>query len=161
LPSGPRRRFAYRSRASGRVAAQGIRGADRRQRRKGARARGPAVTEGDAQELALRRPMSARREALSARGISDRSAADRARLTDWTARLPATADGVAVYAAIRNEVDLSALARALREHGTLVAYPRVCPPARLTFHRVEDATTLVPTGRYGIPEPPPEAPEVN
>jgi 5-formyltetrahydrofolate cyclo-ligase len=119
------------------------------------------VTEVEAQKQALRRSMSARRAMLSARDVAERSAVICARLGSWTASLPAPTGAVALYAAIRNEVDLSGLSSTLRDRGTVVAYPRVCPPARLTFHRVTDASELVPTGRYQIPEPPPAAPEVS
>src|SRR5262249_20775605 len=57
---------------------------------------------------------------------------------------------------IRNEVDLSPFASALRTGGTRVAYPRVAPPEGLTFHQVDDPSRLRPSGRYQIPEPSPD-----
>src|SRR5262245_22620100 len=68
----------------------------------------------------------------------------------------AGAGTVAVYAAHRGEVDPAAFARARREAGTRVCYPRIAPGGMLNFH-VADEGDLRP-GAMGIREPPEEAP---
>jgi 5-formyltetrahydrofolate cyclo-ligase len=65
---------------------------------------------------------------------------------------------VALYAAIRGEVDLCALDASLRAANVRVCYPRVEGPG-LTFHEATPGE-LVPTGRFKIPEPPAAAPLV-
>src|SRR5215831_5721877 len=100
--------------------------------------------------------MNDRRAALGAAEV-------RAKSESIARRVLALVDGartVALYAAIRNEVDLTPLGDALRGRAVVVAYPRVEPPKRLWFHRVDDASELAPAGRYLIPEPPPTAPPV-
>jgi 5-formyltetrahydrofolate cyclo-ligase len=65
---------------------------------------------------------------------------------------------VALYAAIRGEVHLGGLDAALRGMNVRVCYPRVEGPG-LSFHEGRfDA--LVPTGKFKIPEPLPDAPIV-
>jgi 5-formyltetrahydrofolate cyclo-ligase len=73
----------------------------------------------------------------------------------------AAAERVALFGAIRNEVDLVTLADALRRGGRKTFYPRVDPPAGLSFHEVTDTAALCPTGRYAIPEPAASAPRID
>jgi 5-formyltetrahydrofolate cyclo-ligase len=105
----------------------------------------------------LRQEMSARRLALSIEERGAKSQSICARVARLVARAGTT--NVALYAAIRAEVDLAALDRALRAAGAKVAYPRVDPPRDLTFHAVA-AEELVPSGRFAIPEPLPDSPMV-
>ena len=65
---------------------------------------------------------------------------------------------VALYAAIRGEVQLGELDAALRRASVRICYPRVDGP-RLTFHEAAPAE-LAPAGRFKIPEPLADAPLV-
>ncbi len=70
-----------------------------------------------------------------------------------------TAATVALYAAMRNEIDTQPLAAQLRARGARICYPRVVAGQRhLDFHAADEAA-LAP-GRIGIPEPPAELPTV-
>lgn len=61
---------------------------------------------------------------------------------------------VALYAAVRSEVETAGLFLRLRERGIACAYPRVVRPTRqLEFSLVDDLSTLRP-GMLGILEPP-------
>jgi len=100
--------------------------------------------------------MSERRGALDASVVQSSSEAIGRRVL----ALMGDARTAALYAAIRNEVDLAGLFDALRARGVVAAYPRVEPPSRLQFHRVDDLGDLQPAGRYRIPEPSPSAPAV-
>jgi 5-formyltetrahydrofolate cyclo-ligase len=71
-----------------------------------------------------------------------------------------SARSVALYAAVRGELDPAPAARALLERGVSLAFPRVVADERgLAFHRVEALDELAP-GAFGIPEPAPLAPIV-
>ena len=61
------------------------------------------------------------------------------------------ADTVFLYAAVRGEIDLTALAETLSKRGVALAYPRTERGGVMQFHRVP--TCRLVTGRYGIPEP--------
>lgn len=61
----------------------------------------------------------------------------------------AEARTIAVYAAVRGELDLTPLLHAL--DGKILAWPRSHGDGHMTFHRA-DLHDLTP-GRYGIPEP--------
>lgn len=70
----------------------------------------------------------------------------------------ATANAVMVYGATPEEIDVSALERALRRRGARIAYPRVRGDQELSLHWVEDASDLVP-GSFDLREPAVDAPE--
>jgi len=116
------------------------------------------AAEGDlkAEKQALRRSMSERRQALSAREVRRASEAICARALALIAQRDVRT--VALYAAIRNEVALGSLDAALRARGVAIAYPRVASATEIRFHLVAGPAELAPAGRYLIPEPPPTAP---
>jgi len=107
---------------------------------------------------ALRRDARARRAQLdpvqrarAARQVRDRLLA-----------LPALrqARSVAAYAALGDELDLSPTIEALLGAGKTVLLPRISPKGRsMAFARLDPAAPLRPN-RYGIGEPPPDAPTV-
>jgi 5-formyltetrahydrofolate cyclo-ligase len=66
---------------------------------------------------------------------------------------------VALYAAMRNEVDTRPLAAVLRARGARICYPRVLPGRLLNFHETAEAELV--TTRLGIPEPPAGAPTID
>lgn len=69
-------------------------------------------------------------------------------------------DGVStvyLYAAVRGEIDLSAVAERLDSGNIALAYPITERAGVMHFH-LSRPRELIP-GRYGIPEPPPTAPE--
>ncbi len=71
-----------------------------------------------------------------------------------------TATAVALYAAVRGELDTRPVATALLARDVTLAYPRVVPGQReLVFHEVTDPATLVPCS-FGIPEPAEDAPAI-
>jgi 5-formyltetrahydrofolate cyclo-ligase len=116
----------------------------------------PALLEAKAN---LRRVMRATRDALG-------PAARRAATAQACQRLLAlpevqAARSLAVFSAIRGELDLAPLISDRRAAGAQILYPRVVAglSPRLRFHVVLQPGQLVP-GAYGIPEPPAEAPEV-
>ena len=98
--------------------------------------------------------MIARRQALANDVRRDASDAISARVFELLSGTPR----VALYASIRNEVDLRRLDEDLRRSGSAIAYPRVDGPG-LTFHQIT-LDALVPSGKFKIPEPAPDAPIV-
>ncbi len=64
----------------------------------------------------------------------------------------AAADCILLYAAVRGEVDLSAVAREALCDGKIVAYPRVAGDGEMHFHAVRSLLDLSPDA-YGIPAP--------
>ena len=102
----------------------------------------------------LRSAMMAQRQTLANDARRDMSDAICARVLELLFGTPR----VALYAAIRNEVDVGGLDAALRRAGSAIAYPRVDGPG-LTFHEVA-LDALVPSGKFKIPEPRPDAPIV-
>jgi 5-formyltetrahydrofolate cyclo-ligase len=112
-----------------------------------------AVAEDDrTQREVLRRTLREKRAAL-AEGLVRAMSAD---VCAAAAALPtfARARRVALYSAVRGEIDPSQLADLLHERGAEVAYPRVVStvPALLAFCRVARGEALA-AGRFGIPEP--------
>jgi 5-formyltetrahydrofolate cyclo-ligase len=67
------------------------------------------------------------------------------------------AERVAMYVALADEVPTQVLFAALRSRGRVVLLPR-CAADSLHFARVDDLDLLRP-GRYGVPEPPADAPD--
>lgn len=67
---------------------------------------------------------------------------------------------VLAYAATPEEIDPAPVVDALRRHGVVVALPRVAGPEELTVHRV-DANMPLARSRFGIIEPPADAPEMS
>jgi 5-formyltetrahydrofolate cyclo-ligase len=95
---------------------------------------------------------------MSAQEVRARSEAISSRLGALVAQSGAST--VALFAAIRNEVDLvTTLDPALRARGVTVAYPRVSGRASLTLH-VAEPQAMAPAGRYGIPEPAVDSPRL-
>jgi 5-formyltetrahydrofolate cyclo-ligase len=112
-----------------------------------------AVAEDDrTQREVLRRSLREKRAAL-AEGLVRAMSAD---VCAAAAALPAfaSASRVALYAAVRGEIDPTQLRDLLHERGAEVAYPRVVStvPALLAFCRVAPGEALA-AGRFGIPEP--------
>jgi 5-formyltetrahydrofolate cyclo-ligase len=64
---------------------------------------------------------------------------------------------VALYAAVRGEIDLAPVAKALAEKGIPLAYP-ITERGGVMHFRLAAPSELVP-GRYAIPEPKGDAPE--
>jgi len=87
-----------------------------------------------------------------------RSHAER-RITDALITLTRSVDAqtVGVYAALPGEVSLDAFATACLEQGRRVAWPRVAEDATLSFHWIQELTSLT-SGYKGIREPPVSAP---
>jgi 5-formyltetrahydrofolate cyclo-ligase len=71
----------------------------------------------------------------------------------------ASAHTVLAYAATPEEIDPAPAVEALRARGATIALPRVTGPGRLTLHRVDPGTMLVP-GPFGLLEPPRDSPTV-
>jgi 5-formyltetrahydrofolate cyclo-ligase len=95
----------------------------------------------------LRLVARARRQALR----DDNFARILARHADALAIVPGMIVGG--YHAHQDEADPALLLKALAEHGTHIAFPRVtAKDATLAFHRVPDGKVLSPGG-YGIHEP--------
>jgi 5-formyltetrahydrofolate cyclo-ligase len=63
---------------------------------------------------------------------------------------------VALFAAMRNEIDTVPLAAQLRARGARICYPRVLPGRRLSFHETLEAGLVA--SNIGIPEPAADAP---
>jgi 5-formyltetrahydrofolate cyclo-ligase len=107
----------------------------------------------------LRRDMRERRAAISP-DEADRAAA--AACTHALA-LPVweRARTVALYLAVRDELDAGPLERALTERGLTVVLPRVVagPGELLHFHRIENGLQSLVSGPMGLLEPPADAPE--
>lgn len=97
---------------------------------------------------AARRAVPPEARAAYARAIADR-ALTLPELVD--------AEAVAVYGASPEEADPAVLERALRARGVRVAYPRVAGPRMLTWHWVDDPSSLV-AGAFGLREPASGAP---
>lgn len=118
-----------------------------------------AVPDNRAEREALRRRLRSCREALLPDEVRAASAAVCARI----ARLPAfgRAARVALYSAVRGEIDTSELHAALRARGATACYPRVAKgtgPA-LQFHAVAEVAALTPDA-FQVPAPNAAAPEV-
>jgi 5-formyltetrahydrofolate cyclo-ligase len=110
-------------------------------------------------KAALRQRARALRSTIPHEAILERSK----RLVSALAGLPelAAAKSVALFYPIegRNEVDLRALDKALRERGARVAYPTIEPESRvMTFRFVDDIESMEEQG-FGFREPPATAPE--
>lgn len=68
---------------------------------------------------------------------------------------------IALFSAIRDEIDPAGLAPLLRARGVVVALPVVMGPGRpLLFRRWAADDRLVPHGAYAIPTPAADVPEV-
>jgi 5-formyltetrahydrofolate cyclo-ligase len=109
---------------------------------------------------ALRRSMRRRRESMSPEraAIAAREVADRFLALPACRQVIARGGLVALYAAMRNEIDPAPIGEALAEAGVTLAYPRVVRGVRrLTFHRVTSPAEME-IGTFGIPEPPHGAP---
>ncbi len=110
----------------------------------------------------LRRSMRRMRESMAPEDAVRASGAIATTLIGEPAMRAAIARGgfVALYAAMRGEVDTAPIAAALAAEGVPLAYPRVTLGQRsLTFHRVGSADELAP-GTFDIPEPLASAPVV-
>ncbi|WP_462137582.1 5-formyltetrahydrofolate cyclo-ligase [Candidatus Mycalebacterium sp.] len=64
-----------------------------------------------------------------------------------------SARAVALYSAVRGEVDVSSILPVMRESGKKVFFPRVCGQD-LRFFEVSDAAGELSAGSFSIPEPP-------
>jgi 5-formyltetrahydrofolate cyclo-ligase len=107
---------------------------------------------------ALRRAARDRRATLT---VDERAAAARA-VRDRLLALPAVrqARSVAAYSAHGDELDLTPTIQALLAAGKTVLLPRIAAKGhRMAFARLEPGTPLRPN-RFGIAEPPPDAPTV-
>ena len=112
------------------------------------------------QKRALRRVMRDAREAL---GVAERKASS-AKASFRVLALPALADlkgrVVAGYVAVAGEIDPAEALAYVEKSGGAIALPRVSDaPPRLRFHTVAAGAPLR-TGRFGLSEPPDDAPEV-
>ena len=105
----------------------------------------------------LRREMKARRRAL---GAVARAAAGDA-VAGRVLALPefAAARRVALYAALPDELPTDRLLRAVLDSGRTLLLPRARADGRLDFARVTALGELAP-GRFGVLEPPANAPSV-
>lgn len=106
----------------------------------------------------LRKAMMARRDALSATEVVEKSTA----IAELVRQLPCyeTAATICSYLAIGHEVQTEPLIRALLAAGKRVVLPRTVFPDRvLTLHQIRGLDDLIP-GRYGILEPAATTPEV-
>jgi 5-formyltetrahydrofolate cyclo-ligase len=104
--------------------------------------------------------MAERRDVLSPQDRAALSRAASARLLALPELGAAPGRTLSGYAAVRGEIDPSAVLDAARVAGATVTLPRVVSSRpRLRFHRVATGDTLI-SGRFGLLEPDPEAPEV-
>ncbi len=99
----------------------------------------------------LRREMRHKREAIP---IELAQAAASAAAEHLLSSAPiAAAQVVAMYAAVRCELDPIPAAHALRSRGATLAYPRIAAGERqLTWHLIDEPQVLC-LGSFGIPEP--------
>ncbi|HEY7956746.1 MAG TPA: 5-formyltetrahydrofolate cyclo-ligase [Polyangia bacterium] len=115
------------------------------------------MTDIRAEKIALRDRLSSERLALSADALRAASAAvcRHAGALSQVAR----ASRIALYAAMRGEIDVALIGSEARARGGEVYYPRIArtEPPTLAFHRVELAGALTP-GRFGVKAPPETAP---
>lgn len=104
-------------------------------------------------KIELRRRMRAVRSALPREARAERSA----KITERVLALEAlkSAQCVAAFAAIRSEVDPSAIVASLRSRGVDVAFPRIDEQGSLTLHVC--APERLEPGTWDIPEPPHDA----
>jgi 5-formyltetrahydrofolate cyclo-ligase len=102
----------------------------------------------------LRQEMRSRRLALAPEEPARRGAQAATHVLD----LPEVqaARRVALFAPVRNEIDTRPLHTALAARGVEVAYPRIVDGGPLAFAAVDAPDALAP-GRFGIPEPAPDA----
>ncbi len=120
----------------------------------------PADTWLREEKRALRRSMTAKRDALTPEERAQRAA----QAAELALELPQiqAAKIVAGFVSTRSEIDTAPLLQALRQRGVQVVLPRVSAellPPRLRFHRVDDPSELV-FGIFGLLEPGPGQPEV-
>jgi 5-formyltetrahydrofolate cyclo-ligase len=109
----------------------------------------------------LRRSARARRDAIPADVRAAAAHAAALRADDRVlATLPA-GTAVGLYASMRTELSTAPLALAAAARGLVIAYPRTAADHTMVFHQVapDDAAALA-AGRFGIPEPSPDAPVV-
>ncbi len=119
----------------------------------------PPTGPGSRGKRATRRTLLARRDALTERERTEKSATICTRAHELLTGRLAPGATVAVYAAKSSEVDPRTLDQALRASGFTAVYPRVVDDERvLTFHAV-GLDELVPA-RFGLREPLPDAPAV-
>ncbi len=108
----------------------------------------------------LRRLARERRDAIPAPERARAAAAAAARLdAEVLAYLPPGA-AVALYASMRSELPSTAAAAAVLARGLTLVYPRTTAASHvLVFHRVTPEDLVA--GRFGIPEPPADAPTLD
>jgi 5-formyltetrahydrofolate cyclo-ligase len=114
-----------------------------------------------AEKPAMRRDARARRDAIPAEVRSAAAHAAALRADEHVlATLPAGAT-IGLYASMRTELSTAPLAAVAAARGLVIAYPRTTTERALVFHRVElEDTAALAAGRFGIPEPSPDAPTV-
>jgi 5-formyltetrahydrofolate cyclo-ligase len=107
---------------------------------------------------ALRRAARARRDAVPADVRHAAAHAAAVRVADHVlANLPAGA-AIGLYASMRTELSTVPLAVAAASRGLVIAYPRTAADHTMVFHRVDvDDAPALAAGRFGIPEPSPDA----
>jgi 5-formyltetrahydrofolate cyclo-ligase len=120
-----------------------------------------AVGDDDRQQRqTLRQSLRAQRAALPPELVATASRA----VCQALASLPALrrARTVALYAAVKGEIDLAPLRQLLHADAIGVAFPRVVSsaPPELAFHEVQPDEPLA-RGRFAIPAPPEHAPRVS
>jgi 5-formyltetrahydrofolate cyclo-ligase len=109
---------------------------------------------------ALRQAMRAAREALDVEQRVSLTVAAVERLLDLPAFDPVEGRVFAGYVAVGGELSPAGALAFVRDQGGAVALPRVSDtPPRLRFHTLTAETRLRP-GRFGLSEPPEEAPEI-
>lgn len=109
---------------------------------------------------ATRQAALARRDALSAEVRAAHSAAIARAVCDLLAARFGAGAVIALYEAKGSEVDTTGLHAGALHHGFVTAYPRIVDhDHRLAFHRGSPAE-LVPSPRFGLREPRPDAPTV-
>jgi 5-formyltetrahydrofolate cyclo-ligase len=105
----------------------------------------------------LRHDIQARRDAVTPDAAHAASVAASGHLVALADMLGARR--IALYSAMRGELDPAPAAAALRSRGATLVYPRVGARGRLTFHEVADPALLEP-GHIGILEPKAGCPEL-
>ncbi|MGE4371396.1 MAG: 5-formyltetrahydrofolate cyclo-ligase [Xanthobacter sp.] len=112
-----------------------------------------------AQKVWMRQAALARREAMGEAARAE--AGQRAAHLACEEILRGPARHVALFASIRDEIDLRPLAALLRASGLQLALPVVVGADRpLLFRHWAADDPLTPQGRYAIPTPAPDAPQV-
>lgn len=106
---------------------------------------------------ALRKSIKEKFRTLQEKDFLEKSAAAENNLRS----LPLWKDAEVVFAFIsmKDEIAMEHILKAVLDENKILAVPRI-EGEDLVFHRIDDLSSALEEGRYGIPEPLPSAPEI-